>query len=210
MDMGSIGSNNYSGYAMNLKAQYTQMTMEGEFNINGQKMKGSLSVESLNIEFSMASFGLSSLSSGSQGGLNALSEFLNGGSKSSKTEEQIRGFLKGLDKGINGLTLDKIGYTGKPLAELSTDEASSLVSEEGFFGLRQTAKRIADFVIKGSGTDLERLKAGREGALKGFHEAEKMWGEKLPELSQKTIESALKQIDDRIKELGGHVLETQG
>lgn len=105
------------------------------------------------------------------------------------------------------LTLADIGYTGKPIGELSQDEAKELVSEDGFFGVSKTSDRIADFVINGAGDDLEKLKAGREGMLQGFKEAEAMWGEKLPDISYETMTKSLEKVDARIAELGGNVLD---
>ena len=108
----------------------------------------------------------------------------------------------------NTFNASDIGYTGKPIATLTQDEAASLVSEDGFFGVTKTSERIADFVVNGAGDDLEKLKAGREGMLKGFSEAEDAWGEKLPEISYTTMQKALEKVDARIAELGGSVLDT--
>lgn len=200
--------NNSTQYnAMSLKASYAQTTLQGEFEVNGKKIQGELSFTEINFEFSMVSSGISGLGSLGQSGLSELSDFFSK-KATTKTEDKIRDFLKKVDEGMNGLSLEKLGYTGKALSELSQDEAKSLVSDEGFFGISQTSARIANFVIKGSGDNLERLKAGREGALQGFKQAEEMWGEKLPDIAYKTIEKALKEIDDRINELGGHILET--
>lgn len=105
--------------------------------------------------------------------------------------------------------LKEVGYTGKPISSLSQDEAKELVSEEGFFGITQTSQRIADFVIMGSGGDEKMLRAGREGAIEGFKQAEKMWGGKLPEISYETIEKALSKIDDALAENGFSVLDTK-
>lgn len=105
-------------------------------------------------------------------------------------------------------TLADIGYTGKPIGELTQDEAKALVAEDGFFGVAQTSARIADFVINGAGDDLSKLQAGRSGMLQGFAEAEKLWGEKLPEISYTTMQKALEKVDARIAELGGSVLDT--
>jgi hypothetical protein len=90
---------------------------------------------------------------------------------------------------------------------MTPDEAKALVSEEGFFGVTQTSNRLADFVLSGGGDDLEKLKAGREGILRGFNEAEKMWGGKLPDISYQTIEKALEKIDEKITALGGSILD---
>lgn len=105
-------------------------------------------------------------------------------------------------------SLADIGYTGKPIGQLSQDEAKALVADDGFFGISQTSARIADFVISGAGTDLSKLQAGRSGMLQGFSDAEKLWGGKLPEISYTTMQKALEKVDARVKELGGSVLDT--
>lgn len=103
--------------------------------------------------------------------------------------------------------LSDIGYEGKPIADLTQEEATDLVSEDGFFGISQTAERIAQFVIQGAGDDIEKLRSGREGIMRGFKEAEEMWGSELPEISYKTIEKAEAMINDRMAELGHSVLD---
>jgi hypothetical protein len=111
-------------------------------------------------------------------------------------------------KGIlNSIDFKSIGYTGKPIADMTPDEAKALVSEEGYFGITQTSERLADFVLMGGGDDLERLKAGREGIIRGFNEAEKMWGGKLPDISYETLEKALAKIDEKITSHGGNILD---
>lgn len=120
---------------------------------------------------------------------------------SSESKENFGGQVK-------AFRLSDIGYNGKPIAELSQDEAAELVSEDGFFGIAKTSERIANFVINGAGDDLEKLQAGRRGMLQGFNEAEALWGEKLPEISYTTMEKALAMVDARISELGGSVLDT--
>jgi len=98
-------------------------------------------------------------------------------------------------------------YNGKPIAELSPEQAGELVSEDGYFGVDKTSQRIADFVIMGAGDDMERLKAGREGVLQGFEEAEKAWGSKLPDISYETLAKTLETIDEKIRENGGSVVD---
>jgi len=95
-------------------------------------------------------------------------------------------------------------YKNTPISELSIDEATALVKDDGYFGVDKTSQRIIDFVLTGAGNDIDRLKAGREGVLRGFAEAEKAWGGQLPEISYKTIEKGIKALDDRIAELGGN------
>ena len=105
--------------------------------------------------------------------------------------------------------LSEIGYDGKPIAELSQDEAAALVAEDGFFGVDQTAQRIADFVIMGAGGDEQMMRDGRAGILQGFEEAEKMWGGKLPDISYETIKKAVELIDSKMAELGYNILESK-
>jgi hypothetical protein len=103
--------------------------------------------------------------------------------------------------------LRSLGYEGKPIAELSKDEAKDLIGEDGFFGVTNTSNRVADFVLMGAGDDIEKLRQGREGVIRGFNEAEQIWGEKLPDISYQTLEKTLEKIDKRIEELGYNVLD---
>ena len=105
--------------------------------------------------------------------------------------------------------LSDIGYDGKPIAELSQEEAAELVSEDGFFGITQTSERIANFVINGSAGDEDRLRAGREGMLAGFKMAEEMWGGELPEISQKTMQAAIEMVDKEMHGLGYSILNQE-
>jgi len=105
--------------------------------------------------------------------------------------------------------LGDIGYEGKPIADLTQDEAAALVSEDGFFGITQTSERIAGFVIAGAGGDEDMLRAGREGMLQGFKDAEKMWGGELPEISQKTMQAALEMVDKEMHSLGFSILNQE-
>ncbi|MCW8895290.1 MAG: hypothetical protein OQK48_05755 [Sulfurimonas sp.] len=105
--------------------------------------------------------------------------------------------------------LSEIGYNGKPIAELSQDEAAELVSEDGFFGVTQTSERIANFVINGGAGDEDRLRAGREGMIQGFKEAEVIWGGELPEISQETMAKAIEMVDKAMYDLGFSIINKE-
>ena len=105
--------------------------------------------------------------------------------------------------------LKDVGYEGKPIAELSKEEATELVSEDGFFGITQTSERIANFVINGAGGDEDRLRAGREGMLQGFKEAETIWGGELPDISQKTMAKAIEMVDKAMYDLGFSIINKE-
>ncbi len=126
---------------------------------------------------------------------------------STAVQSGILDFLSG--KKVEGmLSLEDLGYTGKPITELSADEASDLIGENGFFGVTQTSDRVAGFVFNFSGDDLEKLEKGRKGIVQGFAEAEKLWGGQLPEISYETQKRTLELIDARIAELKGGSSQT--
>ncbi|MBZ7960880.1 hypothetical protein [Campylobacter molothri] len=132
----------------------------------------------------------------------------------SGTQAGIEGLLNGgnLDTAksiLSNIDFASLGYSGKNPLSMNTDELKQLISEDGFFGVDNTANRIADFVINGAGNDVDKLKEGLDGIKKGFEQAEKMWGEKLPQISQDTMDAAIKKVTDRIDELGGKTLDLQ-
>lgn len=113
---------------------------------------------------------------------------------------------KNLAEILNGLDLKTIGYDIKSLNSLTKDEASELIGEDGFFGINKTSERIAGFIISGAADDIEKLKLGMQGMLRGFKEAQSVWGKELPEISQKTMQKSIQAIEKRISELGGNIL----
>ena len=107
---------------------------------------------------------------------------------------------------LGGLDYAAMGYEGKAIGELNKNEASELIGENGFFGINNTADRIANFIVNAAGGDPAKLQAGRKGMLRGFNEARKIWGGELPEISEKTITRATEAIERKIAEAGGNVL----
>lgn len=109
-------------------------------------------------------------------------------------------------------TLGKLGNGFENLQNLTPDKAKDLMSEDGYWGVNKTAERIAGFVLNGAGDDIEKLKAGREGIIRGFNQAEKMLGgfaKGYGDIANSTLDNALKAIDDKIAELGGKVLDVK-
>ena len=116
------------------------------------------------------------------------------------TQSDVLNFLSG-GKVQDGYSLEDIGYTGKPITELSTVEAKDLISEDGFFGVEQTSSRVAQFVLDFASSDSDTLEKAIEGIKQGFEEAEKLWGGKLPEISYQTQEKTLSILNDKLSEL---------
>lgn len=159
--------------------------------VNDSATKVTISMNAQYILFEMNASNVTKTNSLAQFGLTGLTD----------QQSDVLSFLNGGTS--DGLTLSDLGYQGKPILQLSQDEATQLVSEDGFFGVTQTSDRVAGFVLSFSGDDLELLQKGREGIVKGFEEAEKLFGGQLPEISYKTQERTLALIDEKIKSLKG-------
>lgn len=188
---------------------YTQANTSALENANIKDManfKGSKSDENvkaeLTVEEEIAKSAVEvSISMGAQIILNIINS-QNEVKDNSSAQKNIMDFLSG--KEVEGeFSLKDIGYEGKPITELSQGEAQELVSEEGFFGIENTANRVADFVLGFAGNDLENLEKSREGIVQGFEDANKMWGGELPEISHQTQARTLELIDERLSELRG-------
>ena len=115
-------------------------------------------------------------------------------------QKDILSFLSS-DSVSDSFDLKNIGYEGKPITELSVDEANELIADDGFFGIDKTSQRVADFVFNFSGDDIELLEKGREGIVTGFEEAKEMWGDELPQISYDTQAKTLELIDEKIAQL---------
>ncbi|MCR6591818.1 hypothetical protein [Campylobacter insulaenigrae] len=107
---------------------------------------------------------------------------------------------------LSGVDFKAIGYEGKDILSLNSEEAKELIGEDGFFGVTKTSQRLADFVINGAGENIDKLQKGLEGLKSGFAQAEKMWGGKLPDISYETIDKAIEKVTQKINDLGGNSL----
>ena len=66
-------------------------------------------------------------------------------------------------------------------------QAQADIAEDGYWGVEQTSDRILDFAKALSGDDPDKADAMLEAFKKGFEQATKAWGEKLPDISQSVI-----------------------
>ena len=81
-------------------------------------------------------------------------------------------------------------------------QAQADIAEGGYWSVEETSKRILDFATALTGGDPDKLESMRDAFLKGYKQAEEMWGGKLPEISQKTYDAVLKGFDEKAKEYG--------
>ncbi len=70
------------------------------------------------------------------------------------------------------------------------------ISEDGYWGVKQTSDRIIDFAKALTGGDPSKAEAMRKAFKEGFELATKTWGDKLPEISQKTYEAVMSKFDE--------------
>ena len=80
-------------------------------------------------------------------------------------------------------------------------QAQKDVAEDGYWGVNQTSDRILDFAKALAGNDPKKLEEMREAFKKGYEQAEKTWGGKLPEISQQTFDAVNQKFDDLIGSL---------
>ncbi|MDO5157121.1 MAG: hypothetical protein Q4D51_14285 [Eubacteriales bacterium] len=75
-------------------------------------------------------------------------------------------------------------------------QAKEDISEDGYWGVKQTSQRIFDFASALAGDDVDKMKEMQAAMEKGFKQATKAWGAELPSISQDTLKAANKLFDD--------------
>lgn len=74
-------------------------------------------------------------------------------------------------------------------------QAEKDIAEDGYWGVEQTSDRILDFAKALSGNDPEKADLLLDAFKKGFEEATKTWGDKLPDISQRTYDAVVEKFD---------------
>lgn len=80
--------------------------------------------------------------------------------------------------------------------EKTKAEAQEAISEDGFWGVKQTSQRIFDFAQALAGDDVETMKKMQAAVEKGFEQAGAAWGGDLPSISGETHDAVNKLFDD--------------
>lgn len=76
------------------------------------------------------------------------------------------------------------------------EQAKKDVADDGYWGVEQTSDRLAEFAKALSGGDTSKADEMIEAVKKGFKQATGAWGDKLPDISQKTLDATLKKLDN--------------
>ena len=75
-------------------------------------------------------------------------------------------------------------------------QAQEDISEDGYWGVKQTSSRILDFAKALAGDNPEKLEQMRAAFEKGYKDAEKNWGGELPDISKQTFDAVMKGFDE--------------
>ena len=75
-------------------------------------------------------------------------------------------------------------------------QAQEDISEDGYWGVKQTSQRLFDFASALAGDDVDKMKSMQDAMEKGYEQATKTWGKELPDISKKTLEAANKLFED--------------
>ncbi|MEE0184672.1 MAG: hypothetical protein UEI89_10950 [Lachnospira sp.] len=90
----------------------------------------------------------------------------------------------------------KVLASGNFTADADTiAKAKEDISEDGYWGVKQTSDRIFDFAQALAGDDEEKMKAMKKAVEKGFKEATKTWGKELPDISKNTYNAVMDKFD---------------
>lgn len=74
-------------------------------------------------------------------------------------------------------------------------QAQADIAEDGYWGVEQTSDRILDFAKALSGNDPDKADELLAAFKKGFEQATKSWGDKLPDISQRTYDAVVEKFD---------------
>ena len=75
-------------------------------------------------------------------------------------------------------------------------QAQEDISEDGYWGVKQTSQRLFDFASALAGDDVDKMKQMQDAMKEGFKQATGLWGKDLPEISSNTLDAANKLFDD--------------
>ncbi len=76
------------------------------------------------------------------------------------------------------------------------EQAQNDISEDGYWGVKQTSQRLFDFASALAGDDVDKMKEMQKAMEKGFKLATGAWGRELPGICQNTFDAANKLFDE--------------
>lgn len=74
-------------------------------------------------------------------------------------------------------------------------QAKKDIAEDGYWGVEQTSERLVSFAIALTGGDTSKADNMIAAVKNGFEEATKIWGDQLPDLCQKTLDTTIEKLE---------------
>jgi hypothetical protein len=116
-------------------------------------------------------------------------------------QQQVDAFKEMIQRLLNNQAHTASVVNGEVMIEI--DEATRLkaqedISEDGYFGVKQTSERILNFARAFAGSDPERIEIMRNAFIAGYEAAEKIWGGELPEISRQTFDAVMRGFDEML------------
>ena len=81
-------------------------------------------------------------------------------------------------------------------------QAQEDISEDGYWGVKQTSGRILDFADALAGDNPDNIQKMYDAFKKGYKQAEETWGGELPDISKQTYDAVLEGFRKRAEEAG--------
>ncbi|MCR5735755.1 MAG: hypothetical protein K6G22_14200 [Lachnospiraceae bacterium] len=88
------------------------------------------------------------------------------------------------------------------VSEAAKAQAAEDISEDGYFGVKQTSQRLFDFASALAGDDADKMKEMQDAIEQGYKDATAAWGKDLPEISQNTLDATNSLFDEYYKAMG--------
>lgn len=104
---------------------------------------------------------------------------------------------------FNDVKNGKISVDPSTVAQAQKD-----IADDGYWGVEQTSERMFSMAKALSGGDPAQADKMIAAIKKGFDQATKAWGGKLPDICQRTVDAATKKLDDWRKSLSVSSEET--
>lgn len=87
-------------------------------------------------------------------------------------------------------------------------QAQDDISEDGYWGVKQTSDRLVSFAKALTGGDPSKADEMMKAVEKGFKQASKAWGGDLPDICQKTLEATREKMNEWKKSTSTEAVET--
>lgn len=117
------------------------------------------------------------------------------------SQEDFENNIQAFKEGIQNGTVE--------VDQATIDKAKEDVAEDGYYGVEKTSDRLVDFAKAISGGDPEKIELLRDAVVKGFQQAEELWGDELPQISKDTFTATMDKFDAWAKESGVTLTEIE-